>query len=106
MLIKLKLYVQMDIYRGKMIKIFFLRELLLLLRESRVRCRVCERVGTVCNPDPELFNSLVRSRPRFELRGIGIWHRPVFLGEKPPEVYGSCRMSPSSRCHCVYEVLR
>ena len=47
---------------------------------------MCERVGTVCNLYPELFDPLVRSRPRFELRGIGIWHRPVFLGEKPPEV--------------------
>ena len=65
---------------------YFLWELLVLLRESRARCKVCERVGTVCNPDPELFASLVRSRPRFELCGIGIWHRPVFLGEKPPEV--------------------
>ena len=72
MLIKLKLYVQMDIYKGKMIKIF-LRELLLLLRESRVRCRMCERVGTVCNLYPELFDPLVRSRPRFELRGIGVF---------------------------------
>ena len=47
---------------------FSLLELLLFLREGRVRCRVCKRVGTACNPEPELFNPLVRSRPRSELQ--------------------------------------